>query len=121
MPTEEMHRAAARRNEDLAARLADNAPDWAVVLAFYAALHWVDAYLARQERHPRTQSERVRWIQQEDALLPIYDPYRTLRDRADAARYHLTPFSSGEARALLTDELHAVRVHITRLLDDRGG
>jgi hypothetical protein len=117
MPSEAMHRAAAQRNEDLAARLADDAPEWAVVLAFYAALHWVDAYFARQGQHPRTHIERVRWIQQEGALLPLYDPYRTLRDRADAARYHLTPFSSGEVRALLTGELYAVRVHITRLLD----
>lgn len=117
MPSEAMHRAAARRNEDLAARLADDAPEWGVVLAFYAALHWVDAYFARQERHPRTHSERVRWIQQEDALHPIYDPYRTLRDRADAARYSLYPFSSDAAQALRTGELHAVRVHIIRLLD----
>ncbi len=121
MPTEEMHRAAARRNEDLAARLADDAPEWAVVVAFYAALHWVDAYFARQGRHPRTHLERVRWIQQEEALRPIYDPYRTLRDRADAARYSLSPFSSDEARELLTRELRAVRDSITRLLDDLDG
>jgi len=32
--------------------------DWAVTALFYAALHYVDAYLAKQEEHPHNHEQR---------------------------------------------------------------
>ena len=49
MPSQRRHVQAALDNEALANALlaAGMSPSWAVVLSFYAALHWVDAFLAQ--------------------------------------------------------------------------
>ena len=57
MAAKEVHVAQARHNEELAAKLVDDPPfhDWGVTAAFYAAIHFVEAWLFdRPERHTET-------------------------------------------------------------------
>jgi uncharacterized FlgJ-related protein len=44
MPSEQSHREQAEYNEEAALNIRDTAPDWAVTMCFYAALHWVECY-----------------------------------------------------------------------------
>ena len=85
-------------------------------MAFYSALHRVDAYLATQGIHPSNHRERERLVRTDADLRHIYDHYRTSRDRCDEARYQLRSFSQAEAAALIGDELIPIRDHIARLL-----
>lgn len=57
--------------------------DWMAVLAFYAALHWLDAYLAHRGLHPTNHRERNRAAQG----LPIWDEYYELYAMSRIARY----------------------------------
>lgn len=46
MPSVNAHKSQALSNEALAPTLDSHAPDWAITVRFYAALHWVRGYLA---------------------------------------------------------------------------
>jgi hypothetical protein len=76
MPSRSKHEAAAALNEKLAESLIDDTQTcpWAAALAFYSALHCVDAYLASLNTpvHPANHKERLRHIRQTN-LRAIYD------------------------------------------------
>jgi hypothetical protein len=62
--------------------------EWAAVAAFYAAVHYVNAYLWEKLRlEPADHPERNRWIQRAPPLRPIFGAYKTLADLAWDARY----------------------------------
>ncbi len=84
-------------------------------MAFYSALHWVDAFLARSSVHPQSHTERDTYVWRSQ-LRTIYDQYRTLSDRSREARYDVRAFADDEARMLLSDELTDVRAHARSLL-----
>jgi uncharacterized protein (UPF0332 family) len=114
VPSQVEHIQAARSNEDLADHLLSrsNMP-WAVVAAFYSALHWVDSHLAKQDLHPRNHTERFRMVALH--LEPIYHPYRTLSDRSREARYDLLEFAEEEVKDLIQVELAEVKAYVQSL------
>jgi hypothetical protein len=60
MPSEDEHIAKAEQNEALFREFiaAGTNAEWAAVILFYAALHYVDAWLARSDVHPRSHVTR---------------------------------------------------------------
>jgi hypothetical protein len=108
------HRRQARRNAQLAAGLSKlanvAAQQWAAIVAFYAALHWVDsAILARAGSRPADHDERNRVVEQIYQL--IDDDYKRLYQRSRALRYDLEEPRPGELERLLSS-LERIRLHL---------
>lgn len=88
------HLTAAERNRDLAAALLDDPRDlpgayeWLGVMAFYSAVHFVNAYLWEQLSYrPRDHSDRTGWVHRVAALKPIGSSYDVLQDYGWKGRY----------------------------------
>lgn len=101
MPARERHREQARANHDLAWELANNhngnpaKVQWAATLAFYAALHAVEAHLADRQLHSRSHVDRDGIMTSVAAEIPpeTYADYEQLKDWSMDARYRLRQFS----------------------------
>ena len=122
MPDETTHRLQAEQNERLSRGLVLLSPqsrDWAVTSCFYAALHWVDGYLARNGIHPGNHVERERWVQRR--LLPIRRSYWRLKHYSLHARYEgaqVTPttvFQPAFVESLIATELGTIKDYIAGL------
>ncbi len=88
------HLATANANRDLATTLAGAAGGtptaryWSVVVAFYAAVHYINAYLREtQGLEPREHGERRRSLAQDAQLQPLAFRYRLLTIDAFDVRY----------------------------------
>lgn len=65
--------------------------DWAIIVIFYAALHYIDAFLATVPYppiHPGRHDVRDNSVRDLAQLRPIYSEYRTLKDQSRTARYY---------------------------------
>ncbi|MBM4033487.1 MAG: hypothetical protein FJ291_17125 [Planctomycetes bacterium] len=87
MATREKHLAQAGANRAFYEELLDRPQyrDWAVTALFYAAVHYVDAFL--HPRHPADHGTRNHLIRTSPLLQPLYVKYRRLQDRSQDARY----------------------------------
>jgi len=86
MPAQKAHEEKARSMERLLPLLDEGKSDhlnWLAIIAFYAALHWLDAYFAHQGVHPTNHRERNRAAQG----LPIWNEYYELYAVSRIARY----------------------------------
>lgn len=94
MSTTPEHKAKAKHNEFFVATLQNPFWDWAVTGMFYAAVHYVEAYLAthRPPVHSRNHNVRDSNVQNDPVLGKVYDDYRELKNECHDARYqaHLT-------------------------------
>ena len=92
------HLDTAERNRELAqalltsgASLGVSAPpaEWAAVIAFYAAVHFVNAYLWERYRiEPRDHGERSHYVRTDPILTRCMPAYNRLRDESHRSRYH---------------------------------
>ena len=85
--------------------------DWALVAFFYAALHYVEAYLALRGVHITHHSRRDTVIGGDENLRTIYRQYRELKTFGYAARYETYNLSSHtvqEASEYLDDIKHLI-------------
>lgn len=87
MATKDEHLAKAKHNEAFVAALPHPFWDWAVTGTFYAALHYVMAFLATKADHPPTHQVRNSHIHRDAKLKPIYVDYRELQNESEDARY----------------------------------
>lgn len=130
MPTRQEHVAKAVHNESFVQTLSlTTTPflDWAVTGMFYAAVHYVDAYLATKNIHPKRhravptqpgqqsnagpgRSDYVYWH-----LKRIYQDYRYLDDQSREARYEPKRFAPQDIQAC-SDSLTAVRQHLQQYI-----
>jgi hypothetical protein len=86
--------------------------DWAVVAAFYSAVHYVNAYVwERQSYEPPDHNARNRIVTTDLALRAAKDAYMRLSDLAWKARY-LRRFQPARE---LVDE--AINVDLTKVAD----
>jgi uncharacterized protein (UPF0332 family) len=118
MPARDNHLHQAQHNEAFVVSLnldSTDYLDWAVTGIFYAALHYIESFLATQNIHSSTHASRDRVFQQQQNLKPIYNQYRILKTRSESARYDLQQFNLAEARTLISVELEAVKSHILRV------
>lgn len=119
MPAQDNHLRQAQHNEAFVASFNLDSTaylDWVVTAIFYAALHYIESYLAILNIHPSTHQSRDRLFQQQQPLKQIYNQYRILKTRSENARYDLREFTSVEVRSLITDELQTVKSQTLHLL-----
>ena len=92
------HLDTAERNRDLARSLLTASSslglstpsfEWAAVIAFYAAVHFVNAYLWEQYRiAPRDHADRSYHVMTDPILRRCMQAYSRLRDEGYRSRYH---------------------------------
>ena len=97
--------------------LSEQFTDWAVVVLFYSALHYVDAFLDTEEIHPRTHTERNRLVSRKHQISDIYPNYLSLHDRSIDARYNLVCFPLSAVERLWQEHYQTVKRHILDFLD----
>jgi hypothetical protein len=122
MPDRAAHIRQAEHNEALCTYLDAAAPpyvDWQVTSLFYAALHYVDAYLAMKPNggvHPRDHLVRDNLVATERSLRPIYLHYQELKNRSIDTRYEVVSPSPAQLRRLRVRSFTQVRAHLRQLL-----
>lgn len=91
----------ARDNESLAETfsLIDHFDaDWCITVVFYAAVHYVDAYLAARDRTVGDHSEREHAIAHDAILSQIFGQYTELKRMSREARYQMAEYSEPEVK-----------------------
>ncbi len=92
--------------------------DWVVITAFYCALHWVDAFFATINYHPRNHIKRGNAIDRCAILDPIRQNYKRLYDASNKARYGKQGFTkTAEISKLIQVDLPAVVTYINGLIN----
>ena len=90
--------------------------DWTLVVLFYAAVHYVEAYLAAQLGiHVRSHQTRDNYIARESNLRKIFGPYQHLKFYGYNARYEIFGFKTKDTQDAQND-LAQIKAHITPLL-----
>lgn len=89
--------------------------DWRIIILYYAAMHYVDAYLATRNVHPDSHADRKREMREVRELDPIYDIYRTIENSSRDARYEAVPFTPQDV-AEIDRRVRQVDSHICDLL-----
>jgi hypothetical protein len=120
MPKEPEHLALAAHNQDTIDFLltgGDRFPDWVATVAFYKALHLIDAMLDRDLGIDGVDHSRRRSIlKHENRYKTIYGHYKALEEASTIARYLACP--TGAAYKTFTDYLSPSQVK-QQLLDHR--
>jgi hypothetical protein len=101
--------------------LVDAYPEWAVTVAFYAALHWVNCYAKQCGDAPASHEDRNQWLQRTASMRPIAREYDSLRTYATRARYHYPPpqddiYNKSIVGTRIFTLLGKVRSHVEREL-----
>lgn len=111
MPARDDHLTQAQHNREFAESL-DPAKysDWVATALFYAALHYVDAFLATRNVHPGRHDVRDHYVEKVTELRPISDDYWALKNSSRTARYYPpASFSATHLRRLRDIHLESIR------------
>jgi hypothetical protein len=90
MPSRDEHLNKARKNKEFAESLKLDNPTcvgWALTALFYSALHYIDAYNAKYNKHCRTHQDLTDNIERNPVLEAISDDYSDLLTFSWNARY----------------------------------
>ena len=105
MPTKEQHVLKATENESFARSLDENSQvsiNWKLVVLFYVAVHYVEAYLAKSLGvHLRSHTTRDNYITREANLRKIRIEYNHLKFFAYNARYEPDQFTKKDVQSAL--------------------
>jgi hypothetical protein len=120
VPSEATHRSEARANRALArSLLANNAGDptalrWAATIAFYAAMHCMEAHLATRGLAGSNHKARKHLLRDPANGVPghVYASYRRLEDAAFGARYLVRTFTPADVETLLSTQLATVTAFV---------
>ena len=85
------HKAQAEHNADMACQVCGEAPDWAVTMCFYAALHHIGRHSARLGVVLRSHRARTKYIESHTELHCIRQDYSDLELLSQRARYDCPP------------------------------
>lgn len=114
-----IHLNQAAHNESLIEFLA-NTPntDWAATATFYAALHYLQAYLLSKTppQNPKRHGTRDAAIDNDTFLHDIRNLYRDLQDISEAARYECVQPSADELKTTVAPKLAAIKKHIKQYI-----
>jgi ABC-type anion transport system duplicated permease subunit len=119
MPREDQHRDRAERNEKFAESLDQSQPiheNWAVVAAFYAALHYVQAYFSRYSVEAATHDERFEQIKRDAKLRNVFIQYKYLYTLSRTARYQCSGLPAAAYSKEAKPNLNAVKTQIEHAL-----
>lgn len=89
--------------------------DWALISLFYAALHYVEAYLAPTCHHKSHQT-RDSYIGRDSDLRRIYSEYQELKYYGFNARYEMCGFKLSDVRDNAASAFETIKAHIKPLL-----
>ncbi len=84
-------------------------------MLFYAALQYVDAFLAGKNYRPSDHDARDSEIQNNGSIADIYNDYRSLKDKSRAARYEIAEFHQNQLPPIET-RFNKIKAHITKLI-----
>ena len=92
--------------------------EWTGVVALYAAVHYVNAYLwERRQFAPGSHVERRRFFRSDTVLYPIRERYEFLEGYAYEARYDVRfEATEADARDLVGIDLRSVEAAVSRAL-----
>lgn len=120
MPPATFHVNKAERNEQFySSQNLVNSPfnEWAVVVLFYVAVHYVDAVLDRYlSCHPGNHQERNIELAKSFQISPIASMYLNLYDRSRDARYNIIKFPDDYLQKLQRVCFELIRKHLRKLL-----
>jgi hypothetical protein len=118
VPSRTDHIAKAEGNAAFALSLSLNKQadiDWALVAFFYAAIHYVEAYLA-PAIHLKSHETRDKYIGKEAHLRRIYKEYSNLKYFGYAARYEMCGFKAEDVNDEAAKDYETIKAHITAKL-----
>ena len=122
MPAQQRHLDQTERHRNYAAALlADDSfayIEWVPVISFYAAYHYVNAYLATQPgiSHRLGHDAMQRYVAILTELRPIQAHYFALFNDCNAARYELQRVYRAWAQQRFDRDLEPIRRRVTALL-----
>lgn len=91
--------------------------DWAVTVLFYAALHYVDAFLAHAGfKYPGGHHTRDGLVNSVTQLRTISTEYFRLKNRSSSARYYSSRFPAPDVERSRNTDLENIKRHIRGLL-----
>lgn len=112
MPSRDDHLAQAQHNLLFAESIdAVQYSDWVATALFYAALHYVDAFLDTKGHHPGKHDVRDGFVAKVQELRPIHSHYRALKDSSRNARYY-PPISYTPAHLDKLRNVHLEQIRI---------
>jgi hypothetical protein len=78
---------------------------WAVTVAFYCAVHCLEAHLADHGEHGKTHQARMQKLITGETAVPdnVYAAYRRLKQWSEDARYRLGRFDDRVVRTQVVD------------------
>jgi hypothetical protein len=118
MATEAAHLLKAQHNQAFLGSLDDRFPEWLAIVAFYKAVHLVEALFARSNIHSERHHERNRRLQEYHP--EIWVDFRVLYDVGRLVRYSERGISAANARKhLIEHRLSAVEATIMAKLHPR--
>ena len=118
MPSTEEHIAKADGNSTLALSMKLDSQakiDWALLILFYAAMPYVEAYLATVDQHLRSHSARDNFVGRDPRLRKIFSEYQDLKYYGFNARYEMQKFTASDV-AVATANFTTVKTHIAAVL-----
>lgn len=118
MPHKTVHIKKAADNEAMASTLdlsVSSAPNWAIIMIFYAAVHYVEAYLFTQGIDSPLHGARDTAIQRDAKIKTIWRPYERLKSASEFARYEATFFTPTQIN-YLKPNLEQIKTVINPLL-----
>ena len=119
MPSQAQHEAQAQRNETFFQSLDRTVSinrEWIVTAAFYAGLHWIEAYFDNQHSRHST-SPRARNDDVMRSGLPIASDYFDLYWASRQARYDLYRFTQQEVEDLINLAYQPVRDFVQNIIN----
>jgi len=115
MPQETDHIRQARHNAQFLSTLGCTPyPDWAITVAFYTAIHLVEAHFAR--RNIDSFDHRNRRSRVSNHLQQIAPDYRLLENECRLARYECRQLTPADAARVLKQSFEPIRAQMCTLL-----
>lgn len=118
MPGTAQHLEQAQHNERFFSGIdTDTYSDWAVIALFYSALHYVDAYLAKEGIvDPGGHDSRDEFVRRYPTTRAIWPQYRRLKSFSMSARYYAARFARGEVKGLERGSFEPIKRQISTAL-----
>jgi len=119
VPSKTEHVTKAEGNETFVSGIALTAQpniDWALVVIFYAAVHYVEAYLSLTGIHLRSHATRDNCVGRDSRLRLIFREYGDLKYYAYNARYEVMPFSASDVANVALPALDKIKAQLKPLL-----
>jgi hypothetical protein len=104
MATERAHQLKAASNQSFLEQIGDAHAEWIATVAFYKAVHLVEAVRARKVQHSTNHQQRNDWVRRQ--FPNLWMEYRPLYDISRLVRYTETSITARQAR----DELVGKRL-----------